>query len=514
MNLQFVFGNPVKGTRVAKGRKARENGKQRRAGVKTKRYKKKNPFTVVARAPKRVKGKVVGYSRLKRLGVARTKDEIAAFKSRARNLKKLLKRVRPGHIDPKDLAKYQSQLKDAEGTVRFSVAERKKLLALKAQAKKMGMKVSSTKVSDKEGDKLLRAHQDRQIAKRKAEKKAAEGGSVAKKKSKKKAKKKTYKKAGKKAAKKSTAKKPSRKKAGKKSGKKAGKKSSKKASKKSTKKAGKKHSRKKAGKKAGKKSSRKKAGKKAGKKSSPKKAPKKAKRRSKKRQYLKVSVAGMKKGAVKVSKRRKGKRKYANISVRTNPFGGMMKPNLNAVKNFLVAGDANEAAYLAAAAALSRPLSAGLMKVPGVGAALGKVDAILAKVSPKAADAITPVLPSIAVAALLEVAGKKSPHAKKLSRALMAANIVSIGAAVGETIASVTGLKGVDYTPVSGMRGVDYTPVGAIPHMSGAGDFGGPGDFGSAGADFGGVDYTPVSGAHDMDADAEGEDQETGDHTG
>lgn len=145
----------------------------------------------------------------------------------------------------------------------------------------------------------------------------------------------------------------------------------------------------------------------------------------------------------------------------------------NKVVNFLTAGDPKQAAYLVAAAALAQPLSAAALKIPGVGAGLNYVDSMLAKVSPNAANAITPILPTTLVAAILEIVGQKmnKPILKRAGEVLMITNLVSLGASIGDVVSTVTGLQGVDFTlgRRRGMRGVDFTRsgVGAVPAMRG-----------------------------------------------
>jgi hypothetical protein len=187
--------------------------------------------------------------------------------------------------------------------------------------------------------------------------------------------------------------------------------------------------------------------------------------------HLHVSVKGLRKGSKRKRSQKVGKKTFKLSVFRKNPEGGSM---LKKVSNFLTAGDPKQAGMLVVAAALSQPVSALALKIPGLGKVLNMTDSALAKVSPQAANAITPILPTAFIAALLEVAGAKmnKPALRKAGAALMITNIVSIGASIGDVISSATGLQGVDFTlgrSRRGMRGVDFTRtgVGAIPAMRG-----------------------------------------------
>lgn len=469
--------------------------------ARKKKRAKKNPFILTAQKGKK---KML-------VGTGRTRKEREKAVRTVLHAKASLKKAPTPYI--KRLAKMRLR------AVQKKMGEMKKLTAgtiKKAKAlKKKGYKITSQTVSDQGAASLLaRLKKRRKKAPKKAPKKS---GKKSKKVS-----------ALKKAMEKAMAKKKSKKKSSKKKASKKKSSSKKKASKKKS-------------------PSKKKASKK-------KRTVTRRRKRKSKAQKIRVNVKGMRKGSKKVSRHRRGKKRYRVATIRKNPAGGIMGIGKQ-VGDFLVAGDPKEAAYLAAASALAAPLSGIALKVPGVSQVLVMVDQALMKVNPKVANAVSPVLPSLAIAGVLEVVGRqaKVKQAQELAKALMAANIVAIGSAVGAIISGAAGLqgipelRGVDYTPMAGrhrgMRGVDYTPMAALPSLRGMGyndqpgssaDFGrgddvvspagvmkSAADFGRDSADFGaipsmhGVDYTPMQGAHTYDYEEQDEEQgETGDHTG
>jgi hypothetical protein len=190
-----------------------------------------------------------------------------------------------------------------------------------------------------------------------------------------------------------------------------------------------------------------------------------------------VEVGGLRKGRKRRGSIRRGKHKFTYSVHRRNPEGGRMG---NQALDFLTAGNKRDAAFILAAAALSEPLAAGALMIPGVGTGLASLNTFLAGINPNLAAAVVPILPTFTLAVALELIGKKtgSKATSDFGRGLVITSIVDFGEAVGAAFSSAAGLSGVSYTPMGavprglgrhrGLHGVSYTPMGAVPRGLGA----------------------------------------------